>query len=209
VLCFFADVRRRACPSPLLATALAAAAFLAAPARAQAPPERVLRICADPNALPFSNDRLQGFENRIAELLAGQMNARVSYTFWVGRRGFLRSTLKACACDVVMGLPVGVDAAETTRPYCRSTYVSVSRRDRRLAISSLDDPRLARLRIGVQMIGAEAANSPPAHALARRGIVTRVEVVPRIERVLEQYGVPREPSARPSVLASASRELAR
>jgi mxaJ protein len=129
-----------------------------------------LRVCADPNNLPFSNDRGEGFENRIAEMLATDRHARVEYTWWAQRRGFIRNTLSAWACDVVMGMPTGTDVALTTRPYYRSSYVFVSRADRGLRLGSLDDPRLQRLRIGVQMIGDDFANTPPAHALAARGL---------------------------------------
>jgi mxaJ protein len=99
----------------------------------------------------------------------------VRYTWWAQRRGFLRSTLKAGLCDVVMGLPSAIEMAQTTRPYYRSTYVFVSRADRKLGVRSLDDPRLKTWRVGVQIIGDDYANAPPAHALARRGIVRNVK----------------------------------
>jgi mxaJ protein len=134
-------------------------------------PARVLRICADPNNLPFSNRRLEGFENEIAALLARDLGARAEYTWWAQRRGFFRNTLKAGLCDVVMGVPSSFEMALPTRPYYRSTYVFVTRRDRRLAIRSFDDPVLRSLRIGVQLIGDDGTNAPPAHALARRGVV--------------------------------------
>ena len=133
-----------------------------------------LRVCADPNNLPFSNDRGEGFENRIAELLAADRHARVEYTWWAQRRGFVRNTLSAGACDLMIGVPSGADIALTTRPYYRSTYVFVSRADRGLALGSFDDSRLRRLRIGVQMIGDDFANTPPAHALAARGMVQNI-----------------------------------
>jgi mxaJ protein len=135
---------------------------------------RELAVCADPNNLPFSNRRLEGFENRLADIVAAELGATVRYTWWAQRRGFVRNTLKAGVCDVVLGVPVGWDQVSTTRPYYRSTYVFVTRRDRRLDIRSLDDPALARFRVGVQLIGNDAANAPPAHALARRGIVRNV-----------------------------------
>jgi mxaJ protein len=138
---------------------------------AAAPP---LRVCADPNNLPFTNQRGEGFENRIAELLARDLHTHVEYTWWAQRRGFLRNTLNAGRCDVVIGLPSGIDAAITTQPYYRSTYVFVTRRARHLDIRSFDDPRLKTLRIGVPMVGDDGANAPPAHALARRGIVANV-----------------------------------
>jgi mxaJ protein len=133
-----------------------------------------LRVCSDPNNLPFSNQREEGFENRIAELVARDLGRKVTYYWWAQRRGFVRSTLNAGKCDVIVGVPSSFDLAATTRPYYRSGYVFVTRRDRKLDIDSLDDPRLRKLKIGVQMIGDDYANSPPAHALASRGIVRNV-----------------------------------
>src|SRR5215212_10242554 len=133
-------------------------------------PQRVLRVCADPNNLPYSNQRQEGFENRLAELIAGELGARVQYTWWPQRRGFLRNTLWGHACDLVMGVPPGTERVLTTTPYYRSTYVFVSRTDRSLHIRSLDDPRLRKLQIGVQLVGDDYANTPPVHALSRRGI---------------------------------------
>ena len=130
-----------------------------------------LRVCSDPNNLPFSNQQQQGFENRIADLLAQDLGTTVEYTWWAQRRGFLRNTLLAGRCDVVIGLPRDVDMATTTQPYYRSTYVFVTRKARGLHIQSFDDAALRRLRIGVQIIGNDGVNSPPAHALSRRGIV--------------------------------------
>jgi mxaJ protein len=139
-----------------------------------AQPVRELRVCSDPNNLPYSNQRQEGYENRLAEMLARDLHARLTYTWWPQHRGFLRNTLKAGACDVVMGLPSSVELAWTTRPYYRSTYVFVSREDRGIAVKSFDDPILHKLRIGVQMVGDDGANSPPAHALANRGIIDNV-----------------------------------
>ncbi len=136
--------------------------------------ERVLRVCADPNNLPFSNERGEGFENKLAELAAGELGAKINYTWWAQRRGFVRNTLREGLCDVVVGVPVGFDPLLTTQPYYRSTYVFVTRRDRGLALKSLDDPRLRSLRIGVHLIGNDGFNVPPAHGLARRGMVTNV-----------------------------------
>ena len=133
-----------------------------------------LRVCSDPNNLPFSNQKLQGFENRIATLVARDLGTEVSYFWWAQRRGFVRNTLNAGKCDVIIGVPSSFELAATTRPYYRSTYVFVTRRDRHLDISSLDDPRLHSLKVGVQMIGDDYASSPPAHALANRGIVRNI-----------------------------------
>jgi mxaJ protein len=101
------------------------------------------------------------------------MGATLSYTWWAQRRGFFRNTLKAGLCDVVMGIPSGFEMAAATRPYYRSTYVFVTRQDRP-AVTSLDDAALRTLRVGVQLAGDDYANTPPAHALSRRGIVDNV-----------------------------------
>jgi mxaJ protein len=134
----------------------------------------VLRVCADPNNLPFSNDRLEGFENRLMELVGEELGVRVEYQWWAQRRGFFRNTLNSGLCDVVPGIPTSIELAQSTRPYYRSTYVFVSQRSRGLDVASFDDPRLRALRIGVTMIGDDYSNSPPAHALARRQISTNV-----------------------------------
>jgi mxaJ protein len=136
--------------------------------------ERELRVCADPNNLPFSNRRGEGFENRIADLIARELGANLHYTWWAQRRGFVRNTLRQGLCDVIIGVPAGYDPVLTTRPYYRSTYVFVSRRDQALTLTSLDDPRLPKLKIGVHLMGDDGANAPPAHALSRRGIITNV-----------------------------------
>jgi len=133
---------------------------------------RTLRVCADPNNLPFSNRAGEGFENRIAEVVAKELGASVSYTWHAQRRGFVRNTLNAGQCDVVMGVPDGFDAVETTRAYYRSTYVFVTRKG--LKVSSLDDDVLRRVRIGVHIVGDDYSNPPPAHALGRRNIIQNV-----------------------------------
>jgi mxaJ protein len=132
-----------------------------------------LRVCADPNNLPFSNDKGEGFENRIVELVAKEMDATVSYTWWAQRRGFVRNTLNAGECDLVPGVASNLEMLSTTRPYYRSTYVFVTRADQP-QIASFDDPRLKMLTVGVQMVGDDFSNTPPAHALTRRGIVENV-----------------------------------
>jgi mxaJ protein len=138
------------------------------------PQPRLLRVCADPNNLPYSDAHERGFENRIAELLGRDLHARVVYTWWPQRRGFVRNTLKAGTCDCLIGVPSNFAMALPTQPYYRSSYLFVSRADRHLGISSLDDPRLHRIKIGVQLIGNDHINSPPAHALTARGIVDNV-----------------------------------
>ena len=152
--------------------ALAVLVLLTTAAAPAAPPP--LRVCADPNNMPFSNVRGEGFENRLAELLARELGTHVEYTWWAQRRGFVRNTLAAGTCDLIVGVPVGWDPVLATRPYYRSTYVFVWRRDRALDVRSLDDPRLHHLRVGVQLVGDDGVNTPPAHALAARGIVDNV-----------------------------------
>jgi len=134
--------------------------------------DRVLRVCADPNNLPFSNQAQQGFENRLAELLARDLGLNVTYSWWSMRKGFVRNALNEHVCDVLMSMPSDSDMVEVTRPYYRSTYVFVSRKDRDLAIRSLNDPQLAKLKIGVHLVGNDFA--PPAHVLAARGITGNV-----------------------------------
>jgi mxaJ protein len=103
---------------------------------------------------------------------------KVEYTWFAQRRGFVRNTLNAGTCDVIIGVPSSFELTATTRPYYRSSYVFVTRADRKLDIRSFDDARLRTLRIGVQLIGDDGANSPPAHALSNRGIITNVAGYP-------------------------------
>ena len=135
---------------------------------------RALGVCADPNNLPFSNDKLEGFENKLAEMVGQELGRPIRYTWMPQRRGFVRNTLRAGKCDVIMGVPSSFELARPTEPYYRSTYVFVSRRDRHLRLTSLDDARLKHLRIGVHVIGDDYAGVPPADALARRHIVRNV-----------------------------------
>ncbi len=130
-----------------------------------------LRVCADPNNLPYSNQQQQGFENALAKLAASDLGMNVSYFWFPQRHKFFRNTLQAGVCDVVMEVPSGIDVASTTIPYFRSTYVFVSRRDRNLQIRSFDDPRLKDLRIGVHVTGENDEAMPPATALIKRGLV--------------------------------------
>jgi quinoprotein dehydrogenase-associated probable ABC transporter substrate-binding protein len=141
---------------------------------AAADPNGELRICADPNNLPFSNIAEAGFENKLATMIANQFGKHVSYTWWAQRRGFIRNTLKADKCDLVMGVPPNYELVETTKPYYRSTYVFVARQGRHLDLSSLLDPRLRHLTIGVHLIGDDGNNPPPAQALGEEGIVDNV-----------------------------------
>jgi mxaJ protein len=142
-----------------------------------AAPDR-LRVCADPNNLPFSDDRSGGFENEVARLIANDLGRSLSYYWQPQRRGFVRNTLNAGACDVVMGVPSSLEMVKTTKPYYRSSYVFVTRADRRLSIRSIDDARLRRLQIGIPIVGDDYENPPPAQALAARHIVDNVHGYP-------------------------------
>ncbi|MDB5396766.1 MAG: quinoprotein dehydrogenase-associated putative transporter substrate-binding protein [Rhodospirillales bacterium] len=135
---------------------------------------RDLRVCADPNNLPYSNRAGEGFENKIVQLIAQDLGARVRYTWWAQRRGFVRNTLKVGECDIWPGVAADMDMLATTRPYYRSSYVFVTRPGEHDRVVSFDDPKLRVLIVGVQMVGNDAMNTPPAHALARRGITTNV-----------------------------------
>jgi mxaJ protein len=134
----------------------------------------VLRVCADPNNLPFSNRAGEGLENAVARVLADDLGAELQYTWLPQRRGFVRNTLGAGRCDVMMEVPAGYARTLTTRPWYRSTYVFVSRKDRGISVRSFDDPALRSLRVGVQVIGDDYANTPPAHALGKRGLAQNV-----------------------------------
>jgi len=150
-----------------------------------------LRVCADPNNLPFSDQAGQGFENKIVKLIARDLGSTVDYTWWAQRRGYVRHTLKADLCDIWSGVASGAEMMSSTRPYYRSSYVFVTRADRGLHIASFDDPQLRNLIVGVQMVGDDAMNTPPAHALARRGIVQNV----RGYMLYGDYRQPHPPSA--------------
>jgi mxaJ protein len=158
----------------LLAAVLSALALvrLARDGAADATRARAARVRRSEQP-PFSNERREGFENRIAELVAREMRAELRYVWWAQRRGYIRNTLRAGLCDVFIGMPTGLDMVLVTRPYYRSTYVFVTKRDGP-RVASFDDPRLKRLRVGVQIIGDDYANAPPAEALSHRGIVRNV-----------------------------------
>ena len=173
-------------------------------ARAELAAKPALRVCSDPNNLPFSDSTGAGFENRIAELIASDLDMHVEYTWWAQRRGFVRNTLRAGLCDVVMGIPSSYDLLLPTRPYYRSTYVFVTRRDRGLHFTSIDDPQLHTLRVGVQTVGDDYANTPPAHALARRGVIRNV----RGYTVIGDYTKPHPASAIVSAVANGDVDVA-
>jgi mxaJ protein len=137
-------------------------------------PQRTLTACADPNNLPFSNKTGQGFENKLAQMIAYDLHAKLNYVWWAQRRGYVRNTLNERKCDFWPGVSSNVEMLATSRPYYRSTYVFVTRASANLKGLTLDDPRLKTLKIGVQMVGNDATNTPPAHALAARGVIGNV-----------------------------------
>lgn len=162
-------------PRPWLRSLFAAGLFalLAGFAFAASDEPRVLRVAADPNNLPFSNARGEGFENRLAELVARELGARLDYMWWPQRRGFFRETLGSGRADLVVGVPDGFERVLTTHPYYRSTYVFVAHPGIEPP-RSFDDPRLPSLKIGVQLIGDDFHNTPPAHALSARGCIENI-----------------------------------
>ena len=159
-----------------LALSLGAALSLTAGAAAQElrstlPTPGVLRVCADPDNMPLSNQNGEGFEQKIAELIAKEWNAKLEYAWWPVRRGFFSRALNGRYCDVAIQAPSGLDMAGVTKPYFRSGYVFITRKDSGLDIKSLADPRLKKLRIGVHLLNSDAENTPPAMALSRYGVV--------------------------------------
>lgn len=134
-----------------------------------------LRVCADPNNMPFSNERREGFENHIAALVAREMNRPLVYFWLPQRRGFIRNSLNARRCDVVIGVPAAqYGLVQPTHSYYRSSYAFVWRRDRHFRIRSFDDASLRTLTIGIQIAGDDYNNPPAAQALASRHIIQNV-----------------------------------
>lgn len=140
--------------------------------------KKQFRVCADPQNFPFSNRQMQGFENKIANLIARELGATTQYVWWGQRRGFIRNTmnasLKEARCDVVMSVPAGYDLVQPTKPYYRSTYVFVYPKGKGLQLKSLDDPILKKIKIGVHLLGDDYTNPPPVHELSKRGVVDNV-----------------------------------
>jgi mxaJ protein len=152
--------------SPFLKFALAIIFLIGIVTRTQA---RELRVCADPNNMPFSNMKQEGFENRIAAIVAQDLGAHLVYVWQRMGRGFVREYLAKSRCDVLIGIPSNYGPVLTTTPYYRSSYVFVSRRAQKVDFASgFDSPELRRLKIGVQVL--EEEYTPPGEALARRGL---------------------------------------
>jgi quinoprotein dehydrogenase-associated probable ABC transporter substrate-binding protein len=155
--------------SPCRKLLFAAALALAGTAQAD---ERLLRVCSDPDNLPYSNQAGAGFENKIAELIARDLHATLQYDWWPQRRGFVRRTLGADYCDVVIGVPADFERVSTTRPYYRSSYVFVTRASE--AVPDFGSAAIRQRRIGVQLIGNDMAATPAGHVLARAGATANV-----------------------------------
>ena len=153
----------------------ALAALSATPAAAQRPAPLqagLLRVCADPDNMPFSNQKGEGYENKIAELIAKSWSSKLEYVWWPIRRGYFRM-LNGTYCDVVIESPAGLDMAGSTKPYYRSGYAFLSPKGSGLEdINSLSDPRLKKLRIGVNLfVSSDGEHSPPEMALSSHGVV--------------------------------------
>jgi mxaJ protein len=153
------------CSRFLRATAAASLIIAVASGVANA---RELRVCTDPDNLPYSNAREEGFENKLMLLIGRQIGVDIRFVWEHQWRGFLRKTLRAGICDVIPGMAVGTERARLTKPYYTSTYVFVTRRDRP-PISAFAD--LSReMTVGVQLVGDDGANTPPVEEMASRGI---------------------------------------
>lgn len=130
------------------------------------------RVCSDPANLPFSNAAGQGFENKIAELVARDFGERLEYAWLPQRMGFVRNTLGRGACDVIIGVPANYELASPTAPYYRSSYVFVSRH---ADVTSLDDTKLKSMKIGVQIA---AGDTPAVQALVSRHLIDNMRGYP-------------------------------
>ncbi|HRN83562.1 MAG TPA: quinoprotein dehydrogenase-associated putative ABC transporter substrate-binding protein [Hyphomicrobium sp.] len=142
-------------------------------AGASAADARELRVCADPDNMPFSHQSGEGFENKVMALVGREIGVEVTFVWAPQWRGFVRKTLRAKACDVIPGIPAGIDRARTTRPYYTSSYVFVTRRGR-APIRSFADLSKG-MAIGVQLIGDDGVNSPPVEELAARGYTSELK----------------------------------
>jgi quinoprotein dehydrogenase-associated probable ABC transporter substrate-binding protein len=161
----------------LLLARPAGAAQTVAPPQADKP---ALAVCADPFSLPYANDKQPGFENRIAELLAADQKADLHYTWYGASRGFLRRTLLAGACDVVIGIPSALPDPKIvmTKPYYAASYVAVTRAGDSRHFTSFDDAWLKTANIGVMLLGDDDATTPPQNALTSRVITQHITGFP-------------------------------
>jgi quinoprotein dehydrogenase-associated probable ABC transporter substrate-binding protein len=133
----------------------------------------VLRVCADPRNLPFSNDKGEGFENKLGELIAGKLHKKLDFVYFPQAVGFVRMTLGAHRCDVIMGFPQGDDLVQGTNPYYRTAYALVAKEGSGLEdVSTLDDARLKGKHIGI------VAGTPPATNMAANGLMAAAKSYP-------------------------------
>ena len=136
---------------------------------------KVLRICADPNNMPFSTDRGEGFENKLAELLADKLGKGLSYSWYPQATGFVRNTLAAHKCDVIMGVPQGDDLVQVTNPYYRTAYALVFKQGHGLdGVDTLGDLRLKGKRLGI------VAGTPPGNNMAANGLMANAKPYPLV-----------------------------
>lgn len=163
-----ASLFRFVAPAFILA---AGSSTLAAQLRPNLEKPGVLRVCADPDNMPLSNQKGEGYEQKIAELIAREWNSKIEYAWWPVRRGYFSRALNGRYCDVAIEAPAGLDMAGVTKPYFRSGYVFVTRKDSGLDLKSLADPRLKKLKIGINLLNSDAENTPPAMALSQYGVV--------------------------------------
>jgi quinoprotein dehydrogenase-associated probable ABC transporter substrate-binding protein len=134
---------------------------------------KVLRVCADPRNLPFSNEQGEGFENKLAEFLAAKLQKKIDYMYFPQATGFVRMTLGAHRCDVIMGFPQGDDLVQGTNPYYRTAYALVAKQGSGLEdITALDDARLKGKHIGI------VAGTPPATDMAVNGLMSNAKPYP-------------------------------
>jgi branched-chain amino acid transport system substrate-binding protein len=161
-------VNRRAAARALPAIACAIVLLAGAPVTAQDEGWE-MRVCADPDGLPFSNRGLEGYENRIAEVLADELGGRLTFDWFTQGTDMITFRLREGLCDMVIGVPDGYQDLLTTVAYYRSPYVFIYPSDREHQVTSLDDPALRNLRIGVQAVGI-----PPHQALVNRGLGSNV-----------------------------------
>jgi len=137
------------------------------PKRVEDPNE--FKVCSDADNMPFSNSRQEGFENKIAELIAKDLGKKLSYQFWIDRFGYIRNTIQAGRCDVIIGTVAGNDMLLTSKPYYRSGYVFVYRKDSGLNITDWDSPDLRKVKIGV------VGQTPPSRPLADKGLLNNTK----------------------------------
>src|SRR5215469_8611810 len=134
---------------------------------------KVLRVCADPRNMPFSSEKGEGFENKIAELFAEKLQKKLDYTFFPQATGFVRVTLGSHRCDVIMGFPQGDDLAQGTNPYYRTAYALITKKGSGLDdVRTLEDEQLKGKHIGI------VAGTPPATNMAAAGLMANAKPYP-------------------------------